>query len=64
MFQVKDDVAVRRDDDSYRSRRVASQDESGERLEDKELVRLWEISYLKKTWRYPELELLDKRTLS
>ena len=46
VFQVKDNVFVRLDEDFCRGARVASPDEKGERLEDEEVVMLGEIPHL------------------
>ena len=49
VFQVKDDVLVRLDQDLCRGTILTSPGEKGKRLEDQEVVVLWEVSNLKIT---------------
>ena len=49
VFQVKDDVLVRLDQDLCRGTILASPGEKGKRLENQEVVVLWEVSNLKIT---------------
>ena len=49
VFQVKDDVLIRLDQDLCRGTILASPGEKGKRLENQEVVVLWEVSNLKIT---------------
>ena len=49
VFQVKDDVLVRLDQDLCRGTILTSPGEKGKRLENQEVVVLWEVSDLKIT---------------